>query len=91
MAIHEAQPTTQRIVPNPYRPGADSVVLAEHGISVWAIIGAITQAGDTPEEAAAAYDIPVEYVYAALDYYRGHTAVIDARIAANSPALFATV
>ncbi len=73
----------QYIAPNPYRPGVDEAVLAEFGIPVWALIGAITLAHSTPDEVAADYEIPLTAVYAALAYYERHQTVIDARIAAN--------
>lgn len=82
MAIAERS-IDQYIEANPSRPGADEVVLVEHGIPVWALIGAITLAGSTPDEVAADNEIPRAAVDAAMRYYKRHRAVIDARIAAN--------
>lgn len=68
---------------SPARAGLDEAILIPSGTPVWAIIGAITRAGSTPEEVASDYDVPLDAVHAALAFYHEHQAVIDARIAAN--------
>jgi uncharacterized protein (DUF433 family) len=72
------------IVSNPYRPGLADAVLAEYGVSVWALVGAIILAGSTADEVAEGYAVPREAVDAALAYYQQHRSVINARIAANN-------
>ncbi len=69
---------------NPYRPGIADAILAEYGVPVWALVGAIRIAGATPDEVTEGYEVPREAVDAALAYYRQHRPVIDARIAANN-------
>ncbi len=69
---------------NPYRPGIADAIIREHGVSVWALVGAITLAGATAEEVVENYEVPREAVDAALAYYQRYRPVIDARIAANN-------
>lgn len=71
------------IEPNPYRSGAADVRLKEYGVSVWAIVGYLQGVGGDAERVARAYDVPVAAVRAAQAYYARHSAVIDARMAAN--------
>ena len=68
----------------PYRPGIADAILAEYGVPVWALVGAIRLAGATPDEVTEGYEVPREAVDAALAYYQRHRLVIDARIAANN-------
>lgn len=72
------------IEPNPNKPGADEVRIKGYGVSVWAIIGYL-DTGDEKELAAIAhgFQIPLEAVQAAVEYYRRHMAIIDNRLAAN--------
>ncbi len=69
---------------NPYRPGIADAIIRTYGVSVWAIVGAITLAGATAEEVIENYEVPREAVEAALAYYQRYRPVIDARIAANN-------
>jgi uncharacterized protein (DUF433 family) len=80
------------IVPDPHRPGADRVRLAEYGIAVWAIVGYLQALGDdiTPETIAKTaddYRIPVTAVTTALAYYGEHRQAIDTRLAINANAV----
>jgi uncharacterized protein (DUF433 family) len=72
------------IEPNPNKSGADEVRIRGYGTSVWAIIGYL-DSGDEKELAAIAhgFQIPLEAVQAAVEYYRRHKAIIDNRLAAN--------
>jgi uncharacterized protein (DUF433 family) len=71
-----------------YHPGPADVRLRRSGVHVWAIIGYYL-GGAREDRAAVAQDyrISLEEVDAALAFYRGHQAVIDARLAANQSAL----
>jgi uncharacterized protein (DUF433 family) len=69
---------------NPYRPGVANARVRDYGVPVWALVGHAAATGRPVAELAADYAIPVEAAEAALAFYRRHTAVIDARIAANA-------
>jgi uncharacterized protein (DUF433 family) len=71
---------------NPYKPGADEVRLVGYGVSVWALIAYLHAAGGDLKRTAHAYDVPLDAVQAAVDYYQTHREIIDARIAANAAA-----
>ncbi len=88
-AMPHTQPLTddelieKYIAPSPRRGGIAEMVVEPYVIPVWALIGAITLGGATPEEVTQEYDISPEAMWATLAYYRRHEAVIDARIDAN--------
>jgi uncharacterized protein (DUF433 family) len=67
-----------------FHPGIADAVIADSGVHIWALIGAILLRGATVAEAADDYDIPREAVLGALAYYRQHRPIILARIAANN-------
>lgn len=69
---------------NPYRPGISDAILTDYGVPVWAIIGAISLTGATPDEVADGYEVPREAVDAALAYHQRYRPIIDERIAANN-------
>jgi uncharacterized protein (DUF433 family) len=71
---------------NPWHPGPADVRLVDSAVPVWALAGQYQAGAGDVAQLAADYAIPCEAVEAALVYYRLHQAVIDARIAANSPA-----
>ena len=56
--------------------------LAGHGTPVWAVIGAWKASGDV-EDVAKEWGVPVEYVQAALAYYRRYRRYIDAMLVLN--------
>lgn len=68
---------------DPNREMRSEVRLQKYYIHVWAIVGAIEAYRGDLADAAAAYDVPVEAVRAALAFYSRNRAVIDARIEAN--------
>ncbi len=66
------------------RPGPADVRLRRSGVHVWAIVGHYLYAVDRSKDAVARdYDLSLDEVDAALEYYQQHTAVIDGRLAAN--------
>lgn len=69
---------------DPYRPGIADAILTDHGVPVWALIGAILLTEATPDEVAQGYEVPREAVDAAIAYYRRYRPVIAERIAANN-------
>ncbi len=70
-----------------YRYGASGVatpVLRGTGLRVQTLVIDIHQAGMTPADVAAEYDLPEVRVVEALAFYAAHQAEIDAHIAAES-------
>jgi uncharacterized protein (DUF433 family) len=74
----------QRIEEDPSRPGPQSARLRESGVPVWAVISYYDALKHDVELTAHDYEIPVEDVRAALDYYHQHKQEIDARLAMNA-------
>ncbi|HVC35216.1 MAG TPA: hypothetical protein VNL16_17010 [Chloroflexota bacterium] len=64
-------------------PGLDEARLRRYGVPVWALVGYLGVVSGDEVQVAKDYDVPIEAVEAALEYYRRHRSVIDARIAAN--------
>lgn len=77
---------TTHLEPHSYRAGLDEWRLKERGVPIWAIVGALTPAGDNAAQVAADYAVSPPAVEAARAYYRQHRALIDARLAANRAA-----
>lgn len=61
-----------------------NVRLRRYWIDVWAIIGYWLGVGRDAQRTAEAYDIPVEYVEAAVRYYQRYQVFIDVRLVQNS-------
>ena len=72
---------------NPNHTGVDEARLKDFGVSVWALVAYFHGTGNDIQRVANGYAVPSEAVQAALGYYRGHRASIDARIAANAAAV----
>lgn len=70
------------ITPSPHRPS--EMVLAEYGVTVWALVGYARGVDQDVAEVARAYELPPDAVRAALAYYRRHPLQIDAKLAANA-------
>lgn len=85
---HEAALIAAHIEPHPHRPGEGEVRLrvADGGVPVWAIIGALTESGDNADAVAHDYDVPRDAVHAAWMYYGLHRDAIDRRLAENESA-----
>lgn len=73
----------QFIEKDPYHPGPADMRVKDHHIHVWALVGSLQNCDFNVDEVARSYDIPAEYVHAALAYYRRHSAVINGRLADN--------
>ena len=52
--------------------------LKERNLTVWHVVGRMQANGYSPAEAAEQFDVPLEAVLEALDYYRRHKALVDA-------------
>lgn len=68
----------------PGRRTPDDARLEEYGTPVWALIGHLPAVGDNIALVAEDYRLPLEAVEAAVAYYHGHQAAIDAKLAANA-------
>lgn len=66
--------------------GVGGARLDEYGVSVWALVSYYEAVGNDPDRVARDYDLPREAVEAALEFYREHKALIDARIAEHRAA-----
>ncbi len=70
-----------------YRYGASGIgmpVLRGTGLRVQTVVIDVHQAGMTPDEVAAEYDLPEARIIEALAFYPAHRTEIDANIAAES-------
>lgn len=70
---------------HPHKPGRAEVVIAGTGIPVWALIAYWQGVGDI-DKVAADYELPLEAIEAALEYYRENAAIIDNRLEENEVA-----
>lgn len=68
------------IVENPRHEGPDRAETI-WGVPVWILVGHMR--GESPAETAAAYELPMIAVEAALAYYRRRRELIDARLLIN--------
>ena len=75
------------IRPERIYPGDPDACIAGTGISVWAVVGHWTMSQGDKAGTARAYGIQEEAVEAAIQYYRLHRDLIDARLAANDATL----
>ncbi|MBI3976838.1 MAG: hypothetical protein HY331_01505 [Chloroflexi bacterium] len=74
---------------SPDRPWPGEARLVDYGVAVWALVTYWRKVDEDVAHVARAYDLPVEAVEAALEYYRQHKEAIDARVAANIAAFAA--
>ncbi len=72
------------IEPDPHRPDPSDVRLRQYGIHVWVLVGYWLGTGRDACRTAQDYDIPMEYLEAALRYYERHKIFIDVRRAQNA-------
>ncbi len=71
------------IQPNPHKPGAAAAWVLPHHVSVWAIVMQLQLDGWNVPGVAAWYELPVEAVEAAIEFYQRHKVDVDAKIAHN--------
>ena len=70
---------------NPHVPGIAEARLKGYGVAVWGLIGHLPAVKGDLAALARDYGVPVEAVEAAVGYYQEYRALINARIAANTP------
>lgn len=73
----------QYIAPDRYVPGPVEVRVKDYHKHVWALAGDLRACSFDVESVAKDHRIPVEYVEAALAYYRRYPEIIEARLAEN--------
>ena len=71
-------------IKEPAQPGDHEARLRNTGIPVWALIDYLKAARNNLETVAAAHEVPVDDVRAAVAYYKRHRDSIDARLQANA-------
>jgi uncharacterized protein (DUF433 family) len=52
--------------------------LKERNMTVWQVVGRMQAHGDSSAEAAEQFDLPLEAVLEAVDYYQRHKDLVDA-------------
>lgn len=61
--------------------------LTERNMTVWHVVGRMQAHGYSPEEAAEQFDLSLEAVLEAVDYYQRNKALVDAETAAEGQRL----
>jgi uncharacterized protein (DUF433 family) len=74
-----AQPTYRFLEPKPYKRTCQLGIVGRN-MTVWNLVSSVILERHTPEEVAVDYDLPLEAVHEALDYYHRHRAAIDEEI-----------
>lgn len=67
---------------NPNKPGRDEAVITSSGVPVWSVVAYFQGVADL-DKVACDFELPLEAVKGALEYYYQNKDVIDARIEAN--------
>lgn len=82
--MNEEELISREIEEDSFSPGPADVRLRRSGVHVWAIVGQYLNAADRDKQAVARdYELSLEEIEAALAYFRRHSDVIEARLAAN--------
>ena len=72
--------TYQWLEPKPYKKSTHQLGIKGRNMTVWNLVADIVVSGVTPEEVADDFDLPLEAVQEALDYYFLNKAWIDAEV-----------
>ena len=75
-----ATTTYQWLEPKPYKKSTRQLGIKGRNMTVWNVVADIVVSGMTPDEVADDYDLPLEAVQEALDYYSLNKAWIDAEV-----------
>lgn len=79
----EASPLVEEYIErHPHKAGRAEVVIKGTGVPVWALVGYWQGVGDV-KKVADDYELPIEAIEAATEYYRQNKAVIDNRLEEN--------
>lgn len=72
--------TYQWLEPKPYKKFTKPLGIKGRNMIVWNLVSSIVVRDETPEYVAQNYDLPVEAVREALDYYYANKEWIDAEV-----------
>ena len=70
----------QWLEPKPYKKSTRQLGIKGRNMIVWHLVASIVVRGETPEYVAEEYDLPVEAVREALNYYYANKEWIDAEV-----------
>jgi len=73
----ETEVTYQHLEPRPH-PWRQILWIKGRNMHVWHLVATILREGETPEETAKNFGLPVEAVREALNYYQRNKALVDA-------------
>jgi uncharacterized protein (DUF433 family) len=79
-----ATTTYQWLEPKPYKKFTRQWGIKGRNMTVWNLVASIVVRSETPEAVAQDYDLPVEAVREALDYYSSNKEWIDAEVEATA-------
>jgi uncharacterized protein (DUF433 family) len=72
--------TYQWLEPKPARPSTRQWGIKGRNMTVWNLVAPIVVRNVTPEEMARRFDLPLEAVQEAIDYYQANKDWIDAEV-----------
>lgn len=72
--------TYQWLEPKPYRKFTQQMGIKGRNMTVWNLVADIVVSEVSPEEMARRFDLPLEAVQEALDYYYANKEWIDAEV-----------
>lgn len=72
--------TYQWLEPKPYKKFTRQWGIKGRNMTVWNLVAAIVVRGETPEAVAQDYELPLEAVREALDYYWANKEWMDAEV-----------
>ncbi len=72
--------TYKWLEPKPYKKFTKQLGIKGRNMIVWNLVAPIVVSEHTPEEVAEDYDLPLEAVQEALDYYYANKEWIDAEV-----------
>lgn len=73
----ETEVTYYYLEPRPH-PWRKILWIVGRNMHVWHLVATMLREGETPEETAMNFGLPVEAVRETLDYYQRHKALVDA-------------
>jgi uncharacterized protein (DUF433 family) len=71
------------VEPDPLKRGAERARIADHGVSIWALISYLEGVDGDLGQVARDYELSRDALIAALWYYSQHKAVVDAQVLLN--------
>ena len=75
-----AEATYQWLEPKPYKKFTKQLGIKGRNMIVWNLVSGIVVRGEAADDVAKDYDLPLEAVREALDYYHANKEWIDAEV-----------